>query len=140
MSPSTEALEIIAAIAPVVFVVPLIVKKPGQIAAWVVAVLGTSAIALLALGLLLKRLTASCIDPVPNCAPPTTVAHRIPGLVSRCYECSVESPSGILITLNQLAVPIQAGVAALCVVISFVTTIRFVVWAKRVLTPPSASN
>jgi hypothetical protein len=140
MNLSTEALEIIAAILPAIFVVPLITRRPNQIAAWVVSVLGTSAVALLTLGLLLKRLTASCPGPVPNCAPPETVVHRIPGLVSSCYSCSSEQPYGILLSLNQLALPIQAGVAALCVIISFVTTIRFVIWAKKVLSQPSAST
>lgn len=133
MSVLTELLENVIAIIPALLALLLVCKKPHQIRGWAVWVVGSSAVAVLALGLLLKRLTAVCSEPIPTCEAPATVVYRIPGIFSSCVQCSGETSSQLAIILNQFALPLQAGVGVVCIVISFVITIRFVLWARTLL-------
>lgn len=133
MSILVELAENLIALAPALLAILLVWKKPNQIAGWVVGVLGTATIAVVSMGLLLQRLTASCSHPAPSCPEPSQSLTRIPGIFNSCFSCSAEPVSDLARILNQIALPLQAAGAALCIVISFSTTIRFVLWAKRAL-------
>jgi len=133
MDLSVELAENLIALAPALVAILFVWKKPERIAGWVVWVLGTATIAVIAMGLLLQRLTATCPHPVPSCPESARSVVRIPGMFSSCFSCSAEPVSDIALTLNQIAIPLQAAGAILCILISFLTTIRFVLWAKRTL-------
>ncbi len=136
MNLTIELLENLIALGPAAISLLLVCRQPSQIASWVLWVLGTSAIAVVALGLLLKRLTSTCPDSIPLCESPLVVMHRIPGIFNSCVQCGSEPATGVSRSLNQFAMPLQAGVAAVCILISFTTTIRFIVWASKALSTP----
>jgi hypothetical protein len=133
MNLATEILEILFAITPACLALFLVWRTPKKISGWVLGVLGSSAIAIVALGFLLKRLTATCPLPAPTCVEPAVLMNRIPGIFGDCFKCSAEPTSNLALALNQFAEPLQATVAVICIVVSFVTTIRFVFWAKKAL-------
>jgi hypothetical protein len=141
MNLTIELLENAIAIVPAALALLLVWKRPRQIASWVAWVLGTSAIAVMAMGLLLKRLTSACPDVIPTCEAPSVAVHRMPGIFRSCVQCGAEPlEGGLAISLNQFALPLQAGVAALCILISFVTTIRFILWARKSLSPTRSDS
>ncbi|MFN4894797.1 MAG: hypothetical protein ACK5GN_09070 [Pseudomonadota bacterium] len=144
----TEIIENLVAIAPAIVAAPLIWKKPRQVSGWAISLIGSSAIAIIALGLLLKRLTAVCSGLIPSCvaAAQNTTAqnitahdtsnqliHRIPGIFTDCVHCGLAASTQLVVFLNQLALPLQAGTAIVCIAISSFTTIRFVLWARKTL-------
>ena len=133
MNLSVELAENLIALAPALLAILLVWKKPDRIAGWVAWVLGSATIAVIAMGLLLQRLTATCPDPAPSCPESERSVARIPGIFKSCFSCSADPVSDITLTLNQIAIPLQAGGAVLCIIVSFLTTIRFVLWAKRML-------
>lgn len=133
MTLTSELLENIIAVLPGAIALLLILRVPKKIYGWAIWVLGSSILGIIALGFLLKRLTAGCPMPVPQCAPDQIVLKRIPGIISKCYDCA-SSPTGDLVAkLNEIALPIQAISAVICVLISFYTVMRFVFWARGVL-------
>lgn len=140
MDTAVEIIEIAFVLLPIVLALFFALKKPTQIRTWVAWVIGASANAIVALGLLLKRLTSTCLDTPPACAPSQILVYRIPGIVSTCSECRTPPASSIASYLNSLALPLQATTAIICVMTSFYVTARFIIWAKRVLTPSSSNT
>ena len=128
-----EIVETIIALVPGLLAIALALRTPRKVYGWAAWVLGSSILGVMALGLLLKRLTSGCPMPVPECSPPLVVVKRIPGLLSQCYQCGNEPFSDLPLKLNELALPIQGVSAVLCLLLSFYTMIRFVFWARRVL-------
>jgi len=128
-----EIIEVIFAILPGLLAVVVASRTPKKVYGWAAWVLGSSILGIVALGLLLKRLTAGCPMPVPQCQPPQVVVKRIPGIIAKCYQCANEPLSELPQQLNEIALPIQGIAAALCLLVSFYTVIRFVFWARRVL-------
>jgi hypothetical protein len=129
-----ECIEILASVAPSIAVLLLLKRGARTISGWFMQVLGSASLAIMSLGMLLTRLTATCSTTIKACADSTTQVLRTPGLFSHCSTCVTDSSATILISrLNQYALPIHAGAAALCVCASFVAIIRFVLWAKRTL-------
>jgi hypothetical protein len=133
MNLTVELIENTIAMVPALLALLLVWKQPRQIASWVAWVLGTSAIAVIAMGLLLMRLTSTCPDAIPTCQAPSAVVHRMPGIFKSCVQCGAEPQSGLAVSLNQFALPLQAGVAIICILVSFVTTLRFILWARKTL-------
>jgi hypothetical protein len=128
-----EIVEILLALLPGLVAIIIAVRTPKKVYGWAAWVLGSSILGIVALGLLLKRLTAGCPMPVPQCQPPQIVVKRVPGIISECYHCANEPLSELPQKLNEIALPIQGIAAALCLLVSFYTVIRFVFWARRVL-------
>lgn len=128
-----EIIEVIFAILPGLLAVVVASRTPKKVYGWAAWVLGSSVLGVAALGLLLKRLTAGCPMPVPQCQTPQVVLKRIPGILAKCYQCGNDSLSELPQKLNEIALPIQGVSAALCVLLSFYTVIRFVFWARRAL-------
>jgi hypothetical protein len=132
MNLSSEIAETVFALIPGLCAIVIAVRTPKKVYGWAFWVLGSSVLGVIALGLLLKRLTAGCPMRVPQCQTPQVVVKRIPGILSDCYQCANDSLSELPQKLNELALPIQGISAALCVLLSFYTVIRFVFWARRV--------
>lgn len=129
-----ECIEILASVAPAAAIVLLVKRGALTISGWFVQVLGSAVLAIMSLGMLLTRLTATCSGAIEACANTFTQVLRTPGLFSHCSTCVADPSTTILVSrLNQYALPIHAGAAALCVVASFVAIIRFVLWTKRTL-------
>jgi hypothetical protein len=129
-----EILELLVAIAPTMATLVLVRRAATTIAGWFVQVLGSALLAVISLGLLLTRLTATCAADLESCAPATKALVRAPGIFSHCHICIPDQSSGELLSkLNYYVFPIHAAAAALCVCASFVAVLRFVLWAKKTL-------
>jgi len=129
-----ELLELLVAIAPTIATLALVRRAATTIARWFVQVLGSALLAVISLGLLLTRLTATCSTELEACAPATKPMVRTPGIFSHCHACiPVQSSGELPAALNYYLLPIHAAAAALCVCASFVAVLRFVLWAKKTL-------
>jgi hypothetical protein len=140
MNLTVELLENAIAISPAALALMLVWKQPRQIGGWVTWVLSTSAIAVVAMGLLLRRLTSTCPEAIPICEAPSVLVHRMPGIFQSCVQCGAELPGGLALSLNQFALPLQAGVAIICILVSFVTTLRFILWARKALSSTRSNS
>jgi hypothetical protein len=140
MSLLIEILELLSAIIPAMVAVGLAFRGAAQAWAWFVIVLGSAFLAVLSVGVLLSRLIARCGDPLPACAEGLVAQSRLSGVFAHCYSCvSPDHAFQISAIINSWLIPIQACSAAICVIASAIATIRFVVWAKRLLRGASES-
>jgi hypothetical protein len=135
MSLATELLESAIGIAPGIAALALALVRTRAIRGWVLKVLSAAVLAVVGLGLLLQRLTATCPAAQPTCPPNESLLPRVPGLIKDCYLCGAPgSRSDIATVLNESALQLQAGSALVCVLVSLVTTISFLFWARKQLT------
>ena len=131
MSIQTELIEICVAILPAVLALLVAFCSSKTIAWWAFKVIGSSAMAIIGLGLLLMRLTANCSTPILACGNEDVSIVRVPGIFDYCSECASSSSSQLATILNRWTLETQAFSAALCLAISLLTTIRFVFWVRR---------
>lgn len=135
-----ELVEVFLSVAPAVAAVVLVRKTTTLIKGWFIRLLGTSALAVVSIGMLLTRLTAMCTSEALTCTPPSVETSRIPGIIKACQCCGSASGTRFAAILNQNSVDIQACATALCVAISFATTLRFMIWAGRMLSSKNTSG
>jgi hypothetical protein len=128
-----ELFEVFVAIIPPLIAVALLTIRSRRSGVWFIKVVGTSAVSILALGLLLMRLTNECASEVVPCAPPTIPFERVPGIFRSCSICISEGSSAMLQILNKWTLDIQAVSTAICVLVSSFTIMNFMIWAKRTL-------
>lgn len=133
MPVTIELIEILISVAPLLISITLARGIPSRINGWFVKVLGTSLLAILSIGILLMHLTASCASSEVACGPSEALIARTPGVIKSCGWCSRQAGSGLAEFLNQYEVDIQAFCTGICVVISLITILRFMRWAKHVL-------
>lgn len=133
MSLGIEFLELAVSTTPAIAAALLARRAPISIGRWFISVLGTATLAVVSIGLLLMRLTASCLPQEVTCPSPSLLAPRVPGIFKACQICTTPSTHRISELINERSVDIQALATALCVAISVVTIVRFMVWARKAL-------
>jgi hypothetical protein len=133
MSIWTEIIEIIVAISPAVFSILLIRKPASHIRSWFIKVVGTAFLAVVAVGMLLMRLTTACISMETQCVAPAQSVPRSPGVFRTCHMCMESAITPVAELLNRRAIDLQALSACSCVLISSFIIIRFMMWARRIL-------
>jgi hypothetical protein len=133
MSIWIEGIELAAAALPAVLSFLLVRRRVTHIRGWFIQVIGTAFIAVIALGLLLMRLTRHCASLEVQCTPPLQLMARSPGLFSTCQWCAEPGSSQLSEQLNRWTIDLQAVSAAASVLLSSFIIIRFLVWARRTL-------
>lgn len=109
-----------------------IVWKPAQkISGWTFQVIASATIAFLSLGFLLMRLTTPCATTSLQCGEGLVPITRVGSPFGTCEVCAPSGAPDLITLLNSWAIPLQGASAALCVMGSLVTTLRFVFWARR---------
>lgn len=128
-----EISELCIAILPVILAITIIRFKNTYPFGWMIKIVGSTFFALLQIGLLLRRLTATCRGTSPfQCGSPSSVRERIPGVFDFCSYC-IESRDtkeseldSLLVFLNEIAVPFQAVGAIITLLISLFITVSFI--------------
>lgn len=131
-----EYLEIGAAVGPAALSIVLARLSAPKISTWFIKVIGTAALSILTLGMLLTRLTAQCAPLVTECPPPAELITRSPGVFKSCQLCVSSASVPVGEFLNQRIVDLQAIATAVSVLISSFVIIRFMLWARKTLAAP----
>lgn len=109
-----------------------IVRRPARfIKGWVVQVIASCLLAILGLGFTLMRLTARCSIGAPPCTEGLTEVPRTPGIIDSCEICASSSPAPISEFLNGWALEAQGVTAAICLLVSLLTVLRFAIWTRK---------
>lgn len=128
-----EIVEILGALLPAVGAVSLTFVQATKSGQWFVKVIGTAVLSVIALGMLLMRLTSSCTPVELGCALPYVSLERAPGLFGVCQSCTTPGEKYWAQLLNQATIHIQAASTGVCVLVSSFTIIRFMLWTKKTL-------
>lgn len=137
MSFKKELLELLVALSPALIAVVLSCSTPKIISRWVVAVLTTAILAVLATGFSMMRFIGKCVGQVPECGPEQALVSWQPGLIqatssTNCFRCvPLQADLGISITLkiNAWTPHISLIAATVCVLLSGVILARFARWS-----------
>jgi hypothetical protein len=127
-----EISEALLAILPVCFVIAAWRYKNFSPTGWMIKLVGSTFFCLLQIGLLLRRLTATCSMSSPvTCDKSSPIATRVPGIFDFCTYCHTSGTAPVtwfdsLATVcNQYALPMQAAGAVVALIISLVLTVSF---------------
>lgn len=131
MKLSQELFEMFMAIVPILPALYITAKPAKTLPGWVGQVIATCFVALLGTGLTLMRLTANCSSTPVECAPGLIISNRIPGMIDSCGVCAKGSPGALASAFNEWALTAQATTGAICLIVSILTMIRFIIWARR---------
>lgn len=127
-----ELWELLFAVIPVILCAVIICKPAKKIAGWTFQVLASATVAVLSMGFLLMRLTTPCSNAPLQCAAGLVPVARTGSPFGTCEVCAANVTPDLLTHINAWSVEIQGISAALCVIGSTVTILRFVLWARKV--------
>jgi hypothetical protein len=137
MSFKKELLELLVAMSPVLIALVLSCSTPRIISRWVVAVLITASLAVVATGFSMMRFIGKCSGQVPECGPEQALMSWQPGLIqaassTNCFRC-VPHQADILtsttVKMNAWTPQISLVAATVCVLLSGVMLVRFARWS-----------
>ena len=127
-----EFAELLVAVLPLLILVKVWRYKDFSAKSWMIKLLSATFFSLLQIGLLLRRLTASCSMPSPvSCEKDATTVSRVPGVFDFCTYCKspgtgIENLVNTLsVGINQIALPAQAITAGASLLLSLIITISF---------------
>jgi hypothetical protein len=127
-----ELAELLVAVIPLLILVKVWRYKDFSPKSWMIKLLSATFFSLLQIGLLLRRLTASCSMPSPvSCEKDAITVSRVPGVFDFCTYCNspgtgIENLMNILsMRINQIALPAQAITAGASLLLSLIITISF---------------
>ena len=128
-----EISELCIAIIPVIVAITVMRFKNASPLGWMIKIVGSTFFALLQIGLLLRRLTATCSAESPfQCTSPASARERVPGVFDFCFYCVESSDTKIseidslLLLVNEIALPFQAAGAIITLLISLCITVSFI--------------
>ena len=127
-----ELWELLFAVIPVIISAVIVCKPAKKIAGWTFQVLASATVAVLSMGFLLMRLTTPCANSPLQCGAGLVPVARTGSPVGTCEVCAANATPDLLTHISAWSVEIQGISAALCVIGSTVTILRFVLWARRV--------
>lgn len=138
MSFKKELLELLVALSPALIALVLSCSTPRIISRWVVAVLTTSILAVVATGFSMMRFTGKCAGQVPECGPEYTLIWWQPGLIqaaasTNCFRCvphQADIFTSMTAKINAWTPQISLVAATLCVLLSGVMLMRFARWSR----------
>lgn len=138
MSFKKELLELVVALSPVLVALALSCSNPRIISRWVVAVLMTAILAVVATGFSMMRFIGRCAGEVPTCGPEQALVSWQPGLIQsaasascfRCVPLQADPITSITVKMNAWTPHISLIAATVCVLLSGVILVRFARWSR----------
>lgn len=135
--------EFLIAIFPVVIAMALMRSKNASPTGWMFKIIGSTFLALLQIGLLLRRLTATCEESPPlQCDSLALQRERIPGIFDFCRYCAESTKvqktpisESFSVFLNQISLPVHAIGAIITLLISLFITISFIRAFRATMSP-----
>ncbi len=138
MSFKKELLELLLALSPLLVALIVSRSQPTIISRWVGAVLIAATLAVVATGFSMMRFVAKCVDKAPLCELDHVSIPWQAGLIQpvtslSCFRCvprTADAITSMTVTMNEWTPRISVVAAAICVLISGLTLVRFARWSK----------